>query len=481
MRFNLEYGEYIIKKKGTTHWAWKYFMGVSGYLYLTNKRVVFEPIMRIFCKDFSIYHNEIEKLDFNSLLMGLSIFTVEGKEKRFDVLHRGEWVQKIAQEVEAETGRTNLFNSEKLERRRKIGIATVIGIIVALVGLGFIQEKMGKPNNIEQSTNISDSSYVESGNSTDIGWNKNRLHPSLRDFKAPIGEFETDKLKFRIDLLNDDSYRLSIWYSGYSLETEPLDVLTYSSLSNDSGESPKLIFMGDWHYIVELDNSLSKPLNVIISDGEVADDVYSVVKVDYFSLAESKASTSTSKESYNVSEEYIKSILTDNSMIVESMDIIKEKHNKSLVLLNAETEYSCLVIVDTNNKRIDYTQYGFLSKEVDTTISDKNKDIFWVIKTKVFNKETYTDFIGLINMNTLEGELVYTSEYPATMEADWLTYSENDFSDLGLDFSKAYEIKSIHLSDENSDGFSDFTLVAKSLRGDGFLTFYAKNSGFDTN
>ncbi len=168
-------------------------------------------------------------------------------------------------------------------------------------------------------------------------------------------------------------------------------------------------------------------------------------------------------------------------MVINSMKVLKENHNKALVLLNAETEYSCLVIVDTNNKRIDYTQYGFLSKEVDTTISDKNKDIFRVIKTKVFNKETYMDSIGLINMNTLEGELVYASEYPATMEADWLTYSENDFSDLGLDFSKAYEIKSIHLSDENSDGFSDFTLVAKSLRGDRFLTFYAKNSGFDTN
>ncbi len=412
-------------------------------------------------------------------------------------IQENENIKKQEKNNEYEQKTSEEKNNERSSKRlyfKEIGIALIF--IVWLFSVvyvyknhsdffkeGFLKVKVAIIHLKNKAFGKEEESNVIEMRETTLGWDKNRLHPSLRNFKAPIGEFETDKLKFRIDLLNDDSYRLAIWYSGYSLETEPLDVLTYSSLSNDSGESPKLIFMGDWHYIVELDNSLSKPLNVIISDGEVADDVSSVVKVDYFSLAESKASTSiaSSKESYNVSEEYIKSILTDNSMIVESMDIIKEKHNKSLVLLNAETEYSCLVIVDTNKKRINYTQYGFLSKEVDTTISDKNKDIFWVVKTKAFSKETYIDFIGLINMNTLEGKLLFASEYPATMEADWLTYSESDFSDLELDISEAFEVKSVKISDENGDGFSDFTLVTKSLRGDGFLTFYAKNRGFDTN
>lgn len=198
---------------------------------------------------------------------------------------------------------------------------------------------------------------------------------------------------------------------------------------------------------------------------------------DMFSIDEG---TSEGTSTFNVSEQYIKSIL-ENQMVINSMKVLKENHNKALVLLNDETSLSALVIVDTNNKKIDYVQYGILSKDVNISLNDKSNDVFWVIKSEVFDMDTYFNHVGLINISTLKGDIILSTQYPATMEDDWLSYSSSEIEDWPYDISKAYEIKGVNKNDVDGDGFMDIIVSGINHGGEGYITFYAKNKGFSKN
>ena len=183
----------------------------------------------------------------------------------------------------------------------------------------------------------------------------------------------------------------------------------------------------------------------------------------------------------NFSDEEIITVLDLSGLVANELKVIKKNNGKALVFINESYSNPSLSIVDMLNRTVEYTQYGSLSDEVDTTISDMNKDIYWVIKTKVFNKETYIDNIGLINMNLLTGETIFISEYPATMEGDWLSYPKESYDYLNIDINKAVEISSVNKLDSNGDGYEDFTINGRDFDGGGHLTFYAKNRGFSVN
>ncbi len=325
-------------------------------------------------------------------------------------------------------------------------------------------------------------SVVETSDVT-LGWNKDRIYEGLREFQKPISEFETDGLKFRIDMIAENTFRLAIWNTGYSLESQPIEVIDYSFLQEGEDGLPFFSFMGSWHYTIKLDKNF-KPLVVELSGGEDKPEIYQVTKTTYFSSPFENINTSNSKNSAdnsNFSDDEIISVLDSSGLVANELKVIKKNNGKALVFINESYSNPSLSIVDMLNRTVEYTQYGSLSNEVDTTISDMNKDIYWVIKTKVFNKETYIDNIGLINMNLLTGETIFISEYPATMEGDWLSYPKESYDYLNIDINKAVEISSVNKLDSNGDGYEDFTINGRDFDGGGHLTFYAKNRGFSVN
>lgn len=314
-----------------------------------------------------------------------------------------------------------------------------------------------------------------------LGWDKSRLFEVLKEFKKPITEFETDSLKFRIDLMETGNYRLAVWHTGDSLESQPIEIIYYSSLINNGDGTINIAFLGSWHCNVKFDENY-KPIAVELDGGEGQQGNYEVIKVTYFSnpLEKIENNTENTTPNKNISDEKINGILETNGIISNNMKVMKQVENKILVSINEGYEASLLAVVDASNETVIYTQYGNMSNEISENIVDKNGSSYWVIKTELFNKETYIDNVGLINMDTLQGEIIFSSEYPATMEEDWLSYSKESYDYLNLDINKAIEISSMEKKDINNDGYEDFVIYGRNFNGGGFLNFYAKTNGFST-
>ncbi len=335
----------------------------------------------------------------------------------------------------------------------------------------YLKDKILK-NDGENAKNLENSEIA-------LGWDKSRLFEGLKEFQQPITEFETDSLKFRIDLMETGNYRLAVWHTGDSLESQPVEIIDYSSLINNVDGTINIAFLGSWHCNVKFDKSY-KPIAVELDGAEAQQGNYEVIKVTYFSnpLERIENNNENTTPNKNISDEKINGILETNGIISNNMEVMKQVGNKVLVSINEGYEASLLAIVDASNETLTYTQYGNMFNEINENIVDKNGSSYWVIKTQLFNKETYIDNIGLINMDTLEGETVFSSEYPATMEADWLSYSKETYDYLNLDINKAIEIYSMEKKDINGDNYEDFVIYGRDFNGGGFLNFYAKTNGF---
>ncbi len=480
MRTELGYGEYIIKQGFCDYWVLNGMFVSGGKLYLTNKRLIFEAVkVQFIVKEFEIYHSEIEKLDDSGILLGITVHTVDKKQFKFRAFNRGEWVKKISEEVEEDTYRSNLYNEKDLDRKNKIGIEVTAIVLAVILIFGAMESESENSKNTESIVNENKSSSINETNDINLGWNKDRIHQSLSQFERPVSEFETKSLKFRIDVIEGNKLRMAVWQSGYSLESQPLEILDYSFLEIGEDGLPFMSFVGSWHYTVRLDKDF-KPISVEVGGGEDKPEVEEIIKTTYFSNPSEIINTSNveSSNNKNITNKEITSILESSSFVVNELKVIKRKHGKALVYINETYENPMLAIVNSNNSMVEFSQYGKLSGMIDTTISDKSRDIYWVIKTEVFNKETYIDNIGLINMNLLTGEIAFTSEYPATMEADWLSYSREDYNYLNIDLDNAYELTSIDKNDFNGDGYEDFTINARGFNGNGYVKFYAKAQGF---
>ena len=168
-------------------------------------------------------------------------------------------------------------------------------------------------------------------------------------------------------------------------------------------------------------------------------------------------------------------------MPVNNLEIVKEKDNKSLVIVNKKSSDPAIVIVDSGTEQLDFVQRGTLSKEIDLAIGDKNKDIQWIIKSVEVNGDICTETISSINMNLLSGAVVYSGSYPYIENDKWLNYSRSNFSNI--DMSSAIETFGNKKIDINGDGFKDVVISAKGLDENDQvyeteMTLYANENGF---
>lgn len=97
---NLSLGkdEKLIKEGGANHFVWGQATG--GWLYLTNKRLIFRShSVNIAKEEFSIYLNKIKEVKICMSLKivpnGLSITTIDGGKEQFVVFGRRHWVKDI--------------------------------------------------------------------------------------------------------------------------------------------------------------------------------------------------------------------------------------------------------------------------------------------------------------------------------------------------------------------------------------------------
>lgn len=81
---------------------------------------------------------------------------------------------------------------------------------------------------------------------------KEIIYPALSNFKSIKGMYKTDKYRFRIDKLEDDSYRYVSWKKDRSISTKPDIIINNCSIKFDGsgGNHSYICKNGNYYYIV---------------------------------------------------------------------------------------------------------------------------------------------------------------------------------------------------------------------------------------
>jgi hypothetical protein len=102
---------------------------------------------------------------------------------------------------------------------------------------------------------------------------KNSVHESIREFKAPVCILETSKFRIRIDDIGDYNYRYVSWPINSKMSDKPDIILLHGEfISEGSGGNHGYVFKnGDYSYdceIIEMGEDDSPPALLIVSKGD---------------------------------------------------------------------------------------------------------------------------------------------------------------------------------------------------------------------
>ena len=178
----------------------------------------------------------------------------------------------------------------------------------------------------------------------------------------------------------------------------------------------------------------------------------------------------------------ISDIIRTSGIEIAEMETVKEKNNKSLVIINKNSDEPSILIVNKESDSIEFSQDGVLSSDIDLALGDKNKNIHWIIKSINTLDGICTENIIDINMSTLEANIIYSGQYPFTQEyMGWLKNPKTDFG-LSLDINQSFQTYKNIKKDVDKDGFKDIIIYGKKLDNnkifDKTIVLYARNNGF---
>ncbi len=319
------------------------------------------------------------------------------------------------------------------------------------------------------STPVTEQTSTTESTSTNDYRHTENLHSSLLNFDSPVLQFCTGKYITRIDKLSNGKYRYASFDYPKTISDEPNTVLESGYF--DSNSSAFKFPFKSFVYVVVLNEGRPVSLEVYRNGDRILQKY--VQSVDYI--------YANGFESYSNSS--FEETLNSQGIIINEIETVKEKGDKSLVIVNKSSENPALVIINKGTNQIEYIQRGTLSKEIDLAIGDKNKDINWIIKSVEVNGDICTERISAINMRLLTATNIHTASYPFVSENTWLNYSRDSFSNTSIDMNTALETFNYKKKDVNSDGYKDIIIYARSLDSDSKvftreIVLYANEYGF---
>ena len=254
----------------------------------------------------------------------------------------------------------------------------------------------------------------------------NNLYGDLsKNIKTEITQFTAGQYTVRIDYLDNNTYRYICW--DY---TEDITQKTSLVLNNGYFSLEKNAFVfetgSNKYYVKYLDN---KPYKLEVYYGNKQKILEPVNKIAF------------SSEIVNLAK-----LLSDNGITYSTIEHVKEKEERALVILDKKSELPKVLIINKLLNKIEFLEKGKISKTLDIAIKDKSSLTHWVflLTNEVENNSKVID----IRMKTL------------------------DYAVLHKDLANAnYVLKK---ADTNSDGFKDLVI---SINGDRKI-FLATNTMF---
>ena len=402
-------------------------------------------------------HLGLENTEFINYLKKYPEVVINDERKKIEL-------EEFKREKELELLREEEKKRKKIEatKKRDEFISSLIGLIFLVLIIYGIYYFISHKNH---SNKASTETYSSESNTR----HEENLNSSLLNFKEAVLQFKAGKYIIRIDKLDSGNYRYASFDAPKTISDEPNTVLE-SGYFDSSDSSFKFPF-NSYVYVVVINNGVPTTLKVYKKNRNILEK--SVETVDYVNTIPTESEGSQPKS--------LKSIISSQLMPVNNLEVVKEKDNKSLVIVNKKSKDPAIVIVNNETEQLEFVQSGTLSKEIDLAIGDKNKDIHWIIKSVEVTGNICTETISAINMNLLSGTVVYSGNYPYIKNDKWLNYSRSYFSNI--DMSSAMETFSNRKIDINEDGFTDIVISAKGLDDydqvyDTEMTLYATENGF---
>lgn len=348
-----------------------------------------------------------------------------------------------------------------IKKKDNEGIETYKVLIVVFFILMMIFLIVRKENDTE----FIDTDYET--NTQPIEVIESNLNSSLVDYQEEVLQFKADKYIIRIDKMSSGHYRYASFDSPKTIRDEPNTVLEtgYFNENTSSFEFP----FHSYTYIVEIKEGYPSVLKVL-KNGKIILNK-NVDTVEY---------SVNIPKSYN--SNFLKEIISNQLMAVDDLEIVKRKESKTLAIVNNKSENPAIVIVDEDLQKINFIQRGVLSKSIDLVTGDKNKDLHWIIMSVERIEDMNVESISAINMNKLEGEIVYEGKYPFISNGSWLTHDGIfEYPDIG----SYMEITGNKKQDINDDGFKDIIIYGEKIDNGQVYTqevfIFSKDYGFSQN